>query len=142
MNIVLPLEKMTVDEKLKLMEEIWADLSRNPDDIPVPQWHLDLLREREQLVQEGKADFVDLDPAKKDVAAMIAQDAALRKHFHGEIDRLPPSRLAVLQRVLLQLRLLDATEQLDRDFDADAAAGTFSPERIARAVLEARTASR
>lgn len=142
MNIVLPLDKMTVDEKLKLMEEIWADLSRNPDDIPVPQWHLDILREREQLVKEGKAGYVSWETAKKDVASMIAQDAALRKYFHGEIDRLPPSRLAVLQRVLLQLRLGDATEQLDRDFDADAAAGAFFPERIAQAVREARSAGR
>lgn len=119
-----------------------GDLSRNPNDIPVPQWHLDILREREQLVQEGKASYVSWETAKKDVASMIARDAALRKYFHGEIDRLPPSRLAVLQRVLLQLRLGDATEQLDRDFDTDAAAGAFSPERIAQAVREARSARR
>jgi hypothetical protein len=73
MNIVLPLEKMTVDEKLKLMEEIWADLSRNPDDIPVPQWHLDLLREREQLVREGKAEYVGLEAFKKLVSEDIAR---------------------------------------------------------------------
>ena len=73
MNIVLPLEKMTVDEKLKLMEEIWADLSRNPDDIPVPQWHLDILREREQLVKEGKAHYIDWETAKKQIAEAIAR---------------------------------------------------------------------
>lgn len=73
MNISLPLHKMTVEEKLSLMEEIWADLSRNPDDIPVPQWHLDLLREREQLVKEGKAHYIDWETAKKQIDEAIAK---------------------------------------------------------------------
>ena len=73
MNISLPLDKMTVAEKLNLMEEIWADLSRNPDDIPVPQWHLDLLREREQLVKEGKAHYIDWETAKKQIDEAIAR---------------------------------------------------------------------
>jgi hypothetical protein len=73
MNISLPLDKMTVAEKLNLMEEIWADLSRNPDDIPVPQWHLDILREREQLVQEGKAHYIDWETAKQQIDESIAR---------------------------------------------------------------------
>ena len=73
MNIVLPLDKMSVDEKLKLMEEIWADLSRNPDNIPVPQWHLDLLREREHLVEEGQAHYVDWETAKKQIDDAVAR---------------------------------------------------------------------
>lgn len=73
MNISLPLDKMTVKEKLDLMEEIWADLSRNPDDIPVPQWHLDLLHEREQLVKEGKAHYIDWETAKKQIDEAIAR---------------------------------------------------------------------
>jgi len=64
---------MTVDEKFKLLEEIWADLSRNPDDIPVPQWHLDILREREQLVQEGKAHYIDWETAEKQIDEAIAR---------------------------------------------------------------------
>ncbi len=140
MNITLPLDKMTVEEKLRLMEEIWADLSRNPDSIPIPEWHLEVLREREQLVKEGKAEYVDLETAKREVEEMIARDAAVRKHFHGEIDRMPPSRLAVLQRVLLQLQLLEATDRLDREFDHDRQEGDFTPELIERAVREARAA--
>jgi hypothetical protein len=43
MNIALPLDKMTVEEKLRAMEALWADLSRAPAAFP----HLpvrDLLR--------------------------------------------------------------------------------------------------
>ena len=34
MSVRIPLDSMTVDEKLSVMEEIWADLSRKPDNIP------------------------------------------------------------------------------------------------------------
>ena len=40
----LPLEEMTVKEKLQVMEELWSDLCCNQNQIPVPQWHKDLLR--------------------------------------------------------------------------------------------------
>ncbi|MBI2512435.1 MAG: addiction module protein [Opitutae bacterium] len=73
MNITLPLDKMTVEEKLRLMEEIWADLSRNPDDIPIPEWHLEILREREQLVKEGKEHYIDWEVAKRQIDEAIAR---------------------------------------------------------------------
>ncbi|GJQ59091.1 MAG: addiction module antitoxin RelB [Candidatus Scalindua sp. AMX11] len=68
----LPLEEMTVTEKLQVMEELWSDLCCNQDQIPVPQWHKDILDRREELVKKGKATFVDLETVKKRIAARIA----------------------------------------------------------------------
>jgi hypothetical protein len=34
---VLQVERMTVEEKLRAMEEIWENLSRAEENIPVPQ---------------------------------------------------------------------------------------------------------
>jgi hypothetical protein len=36
----LPLEEMSVTEKLQVMEELWSDLCCNQDQIPVPQWQV------------------------------------------------------------------------------------------------------
>lgn len=68
----LPLEQMTVEEKLQVMEEIWSALSRNQDQVPVPQWHKDVLDRREKLIEEGKATFVDWETAKKRIADRIS----------------------------------------------------------------------
>ncbi len=68
----LPLEDMTVTEKLQVMEELWSDLCCNQDQIPVPQWHKDILDRREELVRQGKVTFVDWETAKKRIAARIA----------------------------------------------------------------------
>jgi hypothetical protein len=65
MQTTLPLDKMTISEKLSALEDIWENLSRAQDAIPSPEWHADVLIAREQKIQEGKAKFLDLDDAKR-----------------------------------------------------------------------------
>jgi hypothetical protein len=49
-----------------------TDLCCNQNQIPVPQWHKDILDRREKLVKEGKATFVDWKTAKKRIADRIS----------------------------------------------------------------------
>ena len=65
MHFVPPIEQMTVEEKLRAMEELWADLSRHETQVPSPSWHERVLQEREQRVQSGQEAFVDWEVAKK-----------------------------------------------------------------------------
>ena len=67
METGLPLERMTVAEKLRAMEALWADLSRNADAFDSPAWHADVLREREKRVREGQESYVDWETAKKEL---------------------------------------------------------------------------
>ena len=63
MFIELPLDKMTLADKLEVMETLWADLSRTPDELPSPVWHRDVLEERRRLVEQGRIRFLDWDAA-------------------------------------------------------------------------------
>ena len=67
MNIAstIPIESLSVAEKLLLMERLWDDLSRRPSNVPTPEWHGDVLAERLAAVQEGRTQFVDWDVAKE-----------------------------------------------------------------------------
>ena len=65
MSADLAIESMTLTEKLALMERLWSDLSRRPEDIPSPEWHGKVLAERITAVREGRTEFVDWDAAKK-----------------------------------------------------------------------------
>lgn len=49
-----------------------------------------------------------------------------------------PSRLAVLNQLLQQLKLFELADQIDRGFDADWAASRLSPDKILAAVRAAR----
>lgn len=70
MEIVL--NKMTMPEKLRLMEALWADLSRQADDMELPAWHAQALRETEQRVAEGKETTIDWETAKKELRERFA----------------------------------------------------------------------
>ena len=65
MSVVLPLKKMSRDDKLRAMEAIWTDLSQDEARFESPAWHGDALRETERLVQAGGAHFSDWEEAKK-----------------------------------------------------------------------------
>jgi hypothetical protein len=55
----LPLNEMTTADKLAVMELIWNDLSRTPEDMPSPDWHAEVLAEREKRIQAGQTHFSD-----------------------------------------------------------------------------------
>ena len=65
MDASLPLEKMSVEDKLRTMELLWDNLSRTPSDVPSPVWHRDVLAAREERVREGKEKFIPWEEAQK-----------------------------------------------------------------------------
>ena len=59
---------MTVEEKLLMMEALWDDLYHREDELPVPQWHKELLDDRELMIEQGSAHFIDLETAKRRIS--------------------------------------------------------------------------
>ena len=64
MDFVIPLDEMTTEDKLAAMERLWEDLCRNPESVPLPAWHEDVLLAREKQIQEGRAKFSALGEVK------------------------------------------------------------------------------
>jgi hypothetical protein len=67
METTLALDKLTIAEKLRLMEALWEDLSRNEADIQSPLWHEQVLNERQARIKSGQENFIDWDVAKKEL---------------------------------------------------------------------------
>jgi hypothetical protein len=65
MAVTLPIARMSREDKLRAMEALWVDLSRDEDETDSPGWHEATLRETEQLVREGKAKFSDWQSARR-----------------------------------------------------------------------------
>jgi putative addiction module component (TIGR02574 family) len=68
--MVTPLEidQMTIEEKLQTMEALWDDLCHNEETLPVHDWQKEILDERERLIKNGQAQFLDWEDAKKRIA--------------------------------------------------------------------------
>lgn len=73
MPTVLPLKRMSRVQKLRAMEEIWTDLSRNESRYESPAWHKDALEEAERAVASGKAKFSDWEVAKERLRRRIGK---------------------------------------------------------------------
>lgn len=53
------------DEKLRLMEALWTDLSHLDEQLDSPSWHEVALRETEQRIAAGQEVKLDWDDAKR-----------------------------------------------------------------------------
>lgn len=64
-DLILPLEKMTVAEKLEVVDRIMDDLSRNPSSVPVIDWHGEVLKQRAENLANGADRFITVEGAEK-----------------------------------------------------------------------------
>ena len=71
MSAPLPLARMTVNEKLQMLDQIWANLLEHEDRVPSPAWHGEILAERDRLVASGEAQFHDLAETMKRIVARL-----------------------------------------------------------------------
>ena len=64
-RVDLPLSKLTLAQKLDLMEAIWDDLTKNEKTLESPDWHETVLKDREKALTAGKAMVSDWEEAKE-----------------------------------------------------------------------------
>ena len=65
MPTTIDLQEMTTPDKLRLMEALWQNLSTTTSEVASPEWHGEILAERERLIDSGEERFIDWDTAKK-----------------------------------------------------------------------------
>ena len=66
------IRNLPLHEKLRMMEALWDGIAPLEAELEVPQWHKDLLDEREQRIQDGKAEFIDWETAKQQIKDAIS----------------------------------------------------------------------
>ena len=68
MNIKI--ESLSVPERLALVDRIWSSLQSDPDSVPSPEWHKNLLEERVRRLESGEATVSPLEDVKKRLDAL------------------------------------------------------------------------
>ena len=64
-DISIPLDKMTFSEKMQVIDTIWADILRHPDEMEWPSWHETYLKRTEEEIANGTAKFIDFETVEK-----------------------------------------------------------------------------
>ena len=67
MSDTIEIGGLSREEKLRVMEAIWEDLSREAEQIESPQWHCEALEETDRRRQAGQESVVDWQEAKKEL---------------------------------------------------------------------------
>jgi hypothetical protein len=62
---------MTLPEKLQLMEALWDDLTRKPNELESPAWHEEVLEECRRRAETGEEQFSDWEAAKEDIRRRV-----------------------------------------------------------------------
>ena len=55
---------MSIEERVALMEELWASFDRDSLEYPVPAWHEEVLQQR---MQQEEKNFIPLDKVKQNL---------------------------------------------------------------------------
>ncbi len=71
-RVDLPLSKLSVAQKLDLMETLWADLTRDEKKLKSPAWHETVLKDREEAYAAGKITVSDWEQAKKRIRRKLS----------------------------------------------------------------------
>ena len=66
MNIEI--ETLSIAEKLALVDRIWSSLQSDPENVPSPAWHKELLEERVRRLESGEATVSPLSDVRKRLA--------------------------------------------------------------------------
>jgi hypothetical protein len=65
MSNAIDIGHLSREEKLRIMEAIWEDLSREDEQVESPEWHREVLEETDRRRQSGQEGVVDWQEAKK-----------------------------------------------------------------------------
>ena len=71
-RVDLPLSKLTLAQKLDLMEALWEDLAKNEKTLESPSWHEEVLRDREKALADGAAIVSDWEEAKERIRKNVS----------------------------------------------------------------------
>ena len=66
MSDTIEIKHLSREEKLRVMEAIWEDLSREEGQVESPDWHREALEEADRRLKSGQESIRDWHEAKKE----------------------------------------------------------------------------
>lgn len=67
MQNTFEIRHLSREDKLRVMEAIWEDLSKEDEEVESPEWHQEALQQAENRLNLGEEKMVDWDSAKKEL---------------------------------------------------------------------------
>lgn len=66
-EVLQELEKLSISERLLLVEDLWDSIARSTADVPMPQWQKQSLDERKQKYLNNPDSGMEWEQVKRDI---------------------------------------------------------------------------
>jgi putative addiction module component (TIGR02574 family) len=66
-------DELTIEEKLDYVESLWDRIAANPETVPVPDWHLEVIEQRTREGQAGAQLGSSWDDFREQLRAKLRQ---------------------------------------------------------------------
>jgi hypothetical protein len=67
MSNTIEIRHLSREEKLRVIEVIWEDLSREDEQVESPDWHHEAFQETDQRLRSGKENIMGWHNAKREI---------------------------------------------------------------------------
>jgi hypothetical protein len=71
-RVALPVSRLSLAQKLDLMEILWADLARDEEKLESPAWHGTMLEDRGKALKARKVSISGWEQAKKRIKKKVS----------------------------------------------------------------------
>ena len=68
----LSISELSLTQKLGLLESVWSELSKEDKNLNSPDWHENILKERESSLGSNQAKFSNWNEAKKRIKRNVS----------------------------------------------------------------------
>lgn len=58
---------MTIRERLETMEMLWDSITHSQENLEPPSWHAEILKNRKEIIESGKAEWLSMDELRKEL---------------------------------------------------------------------------
>lgn len=65
--MLIQFRRMTRSQQLKLMEQLWTELTQDQEQFESPSWHASELAATEAAIQSGQVQFIDWEVVKRNL---------------------------------------------------------------------------
>jgi len=71
-------DDLSADEKIDYVQNLWDRIAAEPDDLPIPDWHLQIVEERLAAHRTHPEQVVSWEEAEKEILSELRNRTAAR----------------------------------------------------------------
>ena len=65
-------DALSIDDKIDYVQSLWDRIATRPEDVPVPDWHREIINERLAAHRDGKEQGKEWEEVEREITAELA----------------------------------------------------------------------